>query len=605
MPFFDTDPTAPTEIVKRLRRALAQNRAARAARDASSGAPRCVPDPADEPGNPPRTTVDATIRPVGTGRYRRLDWAPGEPHRLRADLGGDTSPERPGRRRSLSYFAQHTDLHVCDAQAEARLVGGQAFGWLHPGTDAGHRPQETMSTQVLDQLIRATNRVRISPISGASMTWCAQTGDHTDNRTAAEVGWWLDTLAGRTVTPNTGAPGVYEGVQRSGWRTVWNPDVRDRDRCQRHGYPFLPGVLDAAVAPFQAEGLAMPWLACQGNHDRIFSGTFGAGRGVRIDLVESMVRDSGRAPVTGLGLARAVLAASITRGDSRRWGRGRPGRGVVAVCPDPEARRPVRDTEVRTSIIAEGAAGDGPGPIGHGFDPDHPTDWWSLPEGERIQIINLDTTNHVAGEGGRLGPLQTAWLEAELARHHRRHLDVDGNWVDGTGDDRLVVISSHHNSWVMDNEHDDPVDPGPATDGPALVQLLARFPNVILWFNGHSHQHRITPHRRGRDRGGRRLPGGFWEISTSSLVGFPQQGRTFEIFDNADETISIVTTVVDHAAPPTVAYATPGNWTPTALASLSRELAANDDRWLDPLEMLGSIDDRNAELLLPAPFALP
>jgi hypothetical protein len=53
-----------------------------------------------------------------------------------------------------------------------------------------------------------------------------------------------------------------------------------------------------------------------------------------------------------------------------------------------------------------------------------------------------------------------------------------------------------------------------------------------------------------------------------------------------------------------VPYRSDRGWTPDRLASLSRELAANDDRWFDPLDLLGLPEDRNVELLVSAPFRL-
>ena len=75
-----------------------------------------------------------------------------------------------------------------------------------------------------------------------------------------------------------------------------------------------------------------------------------------------------------------------------------------------------------------------------------------------------------------------------------------------------------------------------------------------------------------------------------------------EIVDNLDGTLSIFGTIIDHSGPITSA-GSPS--TTTALAGLSRELAAND--WnaggqpAGPLR--GSIEDRNVELLVPAQFS--
>lgn len=584
------------DALARLRRAVGQRLDVR--RNGAFG-PEGASAPAErgpEELTEPRTTVDATIRPTGSGRYRRLGWAAGEPHLLRDDLGADPALDRVGTRRSLLYLAHHTDAHVCDAQSPARLVGGEAFGWVNPGADAGQRPQETCTTQVLDHLVRATNAVRISPISGAEMACCIQSGDNTDNRTVAEAAWFRAVLDGRPVTPNTGRSGRYEGVQRSGWRTVWHPDRPGFDRRQRHGYPYLRGFLDGAVAGFQPVGLEVPWLTVFGNHDTLFQGTFGEGRGLPIHRLERQLVGAARSPVTAAALVRAILVASAFGDEPRTWERVAVRPGVVSVVADPEARRPLALDEYVASLLTDDG---GPGPLGHGFTAEHlaaGTSWWSRPEGDEVQIIGLDTCHHRAGDDGRMGPAQTEWLEAELQRHHSRWQDRTGSWVDGEGVDRLVVVVSHHNSRTMNNTGEDPHDPGPATTGPDLVELLSRYPNVALWLNGHSHEHRIDSHPH---------PGagcGWWEVNTASAIDFGQQGRTVELFDNGDGTLSMVVTVLDHAADPSVAYSDPAGWTPGRLASLSRELAANDDRWFDPMVLLGRPEDRNVELPLRAPY---
>jgi metallophosphoesterase (TIGR03767 family) len=576
----------PGDVWRRVRQRHGERRAARTtewrlpAEAAGDGPPG---------GARPRTTLDATIRPVGAGRYRRLAWAPGEPHLLRTDLGAVPSADRAATRRSLLYVGHHTDVHLCDAQSPARLEGGETFGWFNPGADGGHRPQELCTTQVLDQLVVATNAVATSPVTGAAMAWCAHTGDNTDNRTHAEVGWWLDVLAGRPIEPNTGAPGRYEGVQRSGWHGVWHPDDPAHDIYGAVGFPHLPGFLDAAVRAFHPAGLEVPWLAVFGNHDVIYQGTFGE----RVARLGDLLAASGTKPRGHVGLVRSNVHARLAGLDARRWERFGRGPGIQHVTADPEARRAVPVGEYLARLVADGD---------HGFTADHVADgttWWSRPEGELVQVIGLDSCNHAQGSEGSLGPRQTAWLEEELARCHRRFVGPDGRWVEGDGDDRLVVLLSHHNSWTMDNRHDDAHDPGPRTLGPDLVALLARFPNVVLWINGHSHEHKVLVHR------GRRAGSGCWEVDTVSGIDFAQQARTFELLDNGDGTLSILVTVVDHAAPPAVHHRTDDAWSPVELASLSRELAVNDARWIDPVTLLGGPEDRNVELVVAAPFPLP
>jgi hypothetical protein len=126
-----------------------------------------------------------------------------------------------------------------------------------------------------------------------------------------------------------------------------------------------------------------------------------------------------------------------------------------------------------------------------------------------------------------------------------------------------------------------------------IEEILHRYPNVVLWVNGHSHYNRVWAHPDGS----RKTPG-FWELNTAAHIDFPQQCRTVEIVDNRDGTLSIFGILLDHMAP-----ATPGSLPtdPLGLASISRELAANDP--LIPYSgQLGAPSDRNVELIVQTPF---
>jgi hypothetical protein len=117
--------------------------------------------------------------------------------------------------------------------------------------------------------------------------------------------------------------------------------------------------------------------------------------------------------------------------------------------------------------------------------------------------------------------------------------------------------------------------------------MLHRFPNVVAWLNGHTHEHRIVPRP---DPAGR--TSGFWEITTGSIMDWPVQGRLVELVQDGDGSLSVFCTIVDHAAPPDPTAADAA-W---RLASIHRELAANDPFLGDERGPRGSPSDRNVEL---------
>jgi hypothetical protein len=172
------------------------------------------------------------------------------------------------------------------------------------------------------------------------------------------------------------------------------------------------------------------------------------------------------------------------------------------------------------------------------------------------------------------------------------YYDSRGNLVRGSASDTLFVLFSHHTSGSMDNLLPDPTNIlEPGHDGAALVALLNRFPNVVAWVNGHTHRNEIIAHP------GATQVQGFWEINTASHTDFPQQARIIEPTDNGDGTLSLFTTLIEAESP----YATDfGNGSATGLASLYREIAANDLH-ASP-GRIGAPVDHNTELMVVKPF---
>jgi len=174
--------------------------------------------------------------------------------------------------------------------------------------------------------------------------------------------------------------------------------------------------------------------------------------------------------------------------------------------------------------------------------------------------------------------------------------------VEGDADDRLIIIVSHHPLDLLNNPLPDPAGET-RIQGPQIEELLHRFPNVIAHIAGHSHESRITARPDPEERRG----GSYWEISTTSPVAFPMQARLLEVTDNGDETISLFSTVYDLAAPIDPRDAsdpTPGDdVNEQQLAAVARGVAAQDPQ-LDPEAGGLAVSDRNAEMLLAAPFDL-
>ena len=519
----------------------------------------------------PARTVLTTERCLGAGpplrtgsraAYSAVGELPGESHVVRDELAHSPTGGEAPRGGTVACFVHVTDLHVTDAQSPARFEFVNRY-WDDPRFRellTMQRPQEMLNTHAIAAMVRAINNLGAAPLTGDAPQLVAMTGDSIDNAQRNELTSFLALFNGGTVRPDSGAPG-YDGVQRPDWPgdIFWKPDgEQGADLFQSAlGFPRRPGVLAEAVQAFPTEGLAIPWLGCYGNHEEVCQG---------VGLVTpalAAAMTAGHKPVeppADLDPDHAV-EAFIDHPETFMTG------AAIEVPPDPE-RRPISRGEF---VDAHARSG------GHGFTSQNVEDElaYYVHDTGLVRFITLDTVCDAGGADGSIDPPQLRWLERRLEEAHSSFKSRDGSVVQTSNGDRYVVILSHHGLDTLTNPRGD-------RSAGALLDLLLRFGNVILWLNGHTHFNRITP------RAGKRGERGFWEVTTSSMVDWPCQSRVVEILRTASGLLAIGCTMVDHDG--------------DGLAGLHRELAGNSLYGGFDSHRAGTPADRNAILLLQAPF---
>src|SRR5699024_6361456 len=422
--------------------------------------------PPVEPDPNPRgegTTLRRTIVPgplVNEQGYRQLSYGPGEPHNLRVDLGVETAADREERRLGLESFVQFTDVHLVDAQSSARLEFLNRYSDGELGDQAlflfksAYRAHEMLTVHVADALVRAVNKIGYGPVTHKPLSFTICTGDNIDNCQHNELRWFIDILDGKTVTPDSGAQDRWEGVADDNPDTYdihyWHPHgtphgvTGDDAYRKKHGFPTVPGLLDAARRPFRTTGLDTPWYTCYGNHEGLLQGNFPKGLalakgtgGRLVDLLasllglDSLIGDddgleqqifsylaTGNVKITALpagvspddvfdfvqqldiqGLLGAVLGGGV---------------GVRQVTADTRRRLLSRQQIIEEHFNTTGA------PKGHGFN-----DYnrranvayytFDLPGAEVPMIgIVLDTVNPNGFSEGSIDRKQLQWLEDQL-----------------------------------------------------------------------------------------------------------------------------------------------------------------------------------------------
>lgn len=346
------------------------------------------------------------------------------------------------------------------------------------------------------------------------------TGDLIDNAQSNELDEALAILRGGRVDPDSGAPG-YSGPQsRSNVDPFYyRPDVD----APRH-----PGLLRRAERPFSSSGLRAPWYPVLGNHDALVQGEVAPTAATDAVAVGSRMLLGIERPAD-IPTSQRELSPGLVQ---RTLERGLPGR--VLPVPADAARRQLRVPELLTRLrLTSGHGGSGPR-LDYSFD-----------IGRHVRVVVLDAVRRGGGSDGHLPASVLPWLHAQLAAAGRR-------WV---------IVFSHQ-----------PLDR--SAGGSAVLGLLDQDSRMVAAIAGHSHRNAIVP---------RSTPaGGYWLITTASLIDYPQQARAFRLVATRRGGVALETWMIDH-----------GN---RHDAGVSRELAFLDAQGGRPRHDAGRRLDRNVRL---------
>jgi len=473
------------------------------------------------PGTAPSTIINLDeISKYDQYGYGNWTYGPGLPYDKRLDIMPTTySGSAVTKKTKLLNFFTISDIHITDKESPNQLIYLQR---LHPKLPVGASLYSGImlyTTHVLDAAVQTINALHNKNNKANPFDFGLSLGDTCNTTQYNELRWYIDVLDGKIITPSSGA---HLGA-----------DTIDYQKS------------------YQAAGLdkTIPWYQTLGNHDHFWMGSIPVDYSLRRDLRQSFITGEIFAAgdvltdprkINSRDYYMGVLDGSTPYGEIKYAGPVGDFASPPKIAADPDRRSLLR-TEWMNEFFKTSSS-----PAGHGFNMTDAQNGFAcysfVPKSDiPIKVIVLDNTQKeddgsvdIHGHGF-LDQARWMWLKKELA--------------DGDAAGQLMIIAAHipigvevtapnsEMGWWTDSQN--------AVTLPDLIAELQSHPNLLMWLAGHRHLSTIkafiSPDPVNAPEKG------FWQVETPSLRDFPQQLRTFEIYLNNDNTISIVTTDVDPA----------------------------------------------------------
>ena len=373
-----------------------------------------------------------------------------------------------------------SDTHVMDEESPARFAGA------HMITPSAWRAYEAYSTQLLDGILRATNRIHAA---GRTIDFLVHTGDACDNAQSNELTWFVTLIDGGPLDPRSGPD------DRS-------PDRRPQPDRDPHARFSAQGLYRQGVHGDQP---TIPWYFVLGNHDVNAIGVF---------PIFADAAGHRTAPLPLDWRPGLLLPTRLDPLADRAYGNVTPaesGPPCLLETPRPVVPNPTRAYAAKGEFLST-IAGSAASPA---------SAWYSVTPAPGLRLIGLDTTDAATKwpggfyMEGALSAVQIEFLKAELRGAVER-----GEWV---------IVATHHPSEALSPAL------GSAATGPQLRALLRACPNVVVHLAGHRHRNLVSDY------------GEYVEIETCSTLDAPQEGRVIEIWaDNTTGGIVIAYEMFSH-----------------------------------------------------------